>query len=465
MSLVPKHIKKLKPYIAGKSKDEFRRKYGNINPIKLASNENSLGCSPKSIERVQKYLEACNRYPDSSGYKLREKLAKKYDLSINNVIIGSGSEGIMSNIMRTFLHGNDKIISSRNSFIGFRVLADASGYESAWAPMNKYHYDLDAIARMIDSQTKIIYLANPDNPTGTFFNRDQFDKFMQKVPDRILIILDEAYYEYAKDSHDYPDSMLYRYDNIITLRTFSKAHGLAGFRVGYGFAHEELIKNLLKVKLPFEPSILAQEAAIAALDDEDFIQNSIRINTNQKMIYINFLNKIILITLIVKQILLQLYLMMKTNHTICEHLLKEGVIVRNLIGFGLPNCMRVTIGLEEENHIFKQAFLKVIKRLYNRRIMRNFKYLEFYVGNAKQAAHFYCSAFGFSGYAYSGPETGDKECVSYVLKQNNIFFVFTTALSSNHRISKWVEKHGDGVSDIAFSTDSVEQDFKFCEIL
>jgi len=364
LSLVPKHIKKLKPYIAGKSKDEFIRKYGNVNPIKLASNENSLGCSPKSIERVQKYLEACNRYPDSSGYKLREKLAKKYDLSINNVIIGSGSEGIMSNIMRTFLHGNDKIISSRNSFIGFRVLADASGYDSAWAPMNKYHYDLDAIARMIDSQTKIIYLANPDNPTGTFFNRDQFDKFMQKVPDRILIILDEAYYEYAKDSHDYPDSMLYRYDNIITLRTFSKAHGLAGFRVGYGFAHEELIKNLLKVKLPFEPSILAQEAAIAALDDEDFIENSIRINTNQKndlyqffkQNHINYIDsKTNFITIIFDD--------EKTNHTICEHLLKEGVIVRNLIGFGLPNCMRVTIGLEEENHIFKQAFLKVIKKV------------------------------------------------------------------------------------------------------
>jgi len=364
LSLVPKHIKKLKPYIAGKSKDEFRRKYGDINPIKLASNENSLGCSPKSIERVQEYLESCNRYPDSSGYKLREKLAKKHDLSINNVIIGSGSEGIMSNIMRTFLHGNDKIISSRNSFIGFRVLADASGYDSAWAPMNKYHYDLDAIARMIDSQTKIIYLANPDNPTGTFFNRVQFDKFMQKVSDRILIILDEAYYEYAKDSHDYPDSMLYRYDNIITLRSFSKAYGLAGFRVGYGFAHEELIKNLLKVKLPFEPSILAQEAAIAALDDEDFIENSIRINTNQKNdLYqffkqnnINYIDsKTNFITIIFDD--------EKTNYTVCEDLLKEGVIVRNLIGFGLPNCMRVTIGLEKENHIFKQAFLKVIKKV------------------------------------------------------------------------------------------------------
>ena len=364
MSLVPEHIKKLKPYIAGKSKDEFRRKYGNINPVKLASNENSLGCSPKSIERVQKYLETCNRYPDSSGYKLREKLAKIYDLSIDNVIIGSGSEGIMSNIMRTFLHGNDKIISSRNSFIGFRVLADASGYESAWAPMDKYHYDLDAIAEMIDSQTKIIYLANPDNPTGTFFNKIQFDKFMQKVPNRILIILDEAYYEYAMDSPDYPDSMLYRYDNIITLRTFSKAHGLAGFRVGYGFAHEELIKNLLKVKLPFEPSILAQEAAIAALDDQNFIHDSIKINTDQKHDlyqffkenHINYIDsKTNFITILFDD--------KDTNNAICEQLLAEGVIVRNLIGFGLPHCMRVTIGLEHENQVFKQAFLKVIKKV------------------------------------------------------------------------------------------------------
>ena len=158
--------------------------------------------------------------------------------------------------------------------------------------------------------------------------------------------------------------MLYRYDNIITLRTFSKAHGLAGFRVGYGFAHEELIKNLLKVKLPFEPSMLAQEAAIAALDDEDFIENSIKINTNQKndlykffkenhIIYIDSKTNFITIIFDDEDI----------NNIICEELLKEGVIVRNLIGFGLPNCMRVTIGLEKENHIFKQAFLKVIKKV------------------------------------------------------------------------------------------------------
>ena len=364
MSLVPKHIKKLKPYVAGKSKDEFRRKYGDINPIKLASNENPLGCSPKSIERVKKFLETCNRYPDSSGYKLRLKLADIYNLSVNNVIIGSGSEGIMSNIMRTFLHDDDKIISSSNSFIGFRVLADASGYESSWVPMDKYHYNLEAIAKMIDSQTKIIYLANPDNPTGTYFNKIQFDRFMKKVPDRVLIILDEAYYEYAMGTDDYPDSMLYRYDNIITLRTFSKAHGLAGYRVGYGFAHEELISNLLKVKLPFEPSILAQEAAIAAIDDRKFINTSISLNSTLKMDLYEFFkennikyieSKTNFVTIIFDN--------EEINHNVCEELLVKGVIVRSLDAFGLPYCMRITIGTNDENKKFKQAFLKVLKKV------------------------------------------------------------------------------------------------------
>ena len=174
MSLVPKHIKELKPYVAGKSKKEFKRKFGNKEPIKLASNENPLGCSPKSIDKLDNHINNCNRYPDSSGFELRKKLADIYDLDMNNVIIGSGSEGIMSNVMRTFLSRNDKIISSMNSFIGFRVLANASVYHTDLVPMKNYHYDLEGIANKIDDQTKIIYLANPDNPTGTYFTKNEF---------------------------------------------------------------------------------------------------------------------------------------------------------------------------------------------------------------------------------------------------------------------------------------------------
>ena len=364
MSLVPKHIKALKPYVAGKSKKEFKRKFGNINPTKLASNENSLGCSPKSIQRVQSYIDSCNRYPDSSGFELRTKLANRYDVELENVIIGSGSEGIMSNIMRTFLHGNDRIISSKNSFIGFRVLADASGYDTTWVPMKKYHYDLDAIADKIDKYTKIIYLANPDNPTGTYFKKKQFDLFMEKVPDRVLIILDEAYYEYTGDLNDYPNSMLYRYDNIITLRTFSKVYGLAGFRVGYGFAHDNLISNLMKVKLPFEPSILAQEAALAALDDEEFLSKSVQLNLDQKHAMYDFFETsgINFIRSATNFITIS-FPDENSNENFCNSLLKNGVIVRNLKAFGLSNCTRITIGTKIENEKFKQVFLKVIEKV------------------------------------------------------------------------------------------------------
>jgi histidinol-phosphate aminotransferase len=364
LSLVPKHIKALKPYVAGKSKREFKRKFKGINPIKLSSNENPLGSSPKSIQRVQSFINSCNRYPDSSGFKLREKLADRYNLNINNVIIGAGSEGIMSNIMRTFLHGSDKIISSMNSFIGFRVLADASGYETTWVPMRNYSYDLDAIADQINKKTKIIYLANPDNPTGTYFTKKEFDSFMKKVPNRVLIILDEAYYEYTEDLNDYPDSMLYRYDNIITLRTFSKAYGLAGFRVGYGFAHDDLISNLMKVKLPFEPSILAQEAALAALDDDEFLIKSIQLNFDQKYAMYDFFNSNgVNIIKSATNFITLFFADKNSNDNFCNSLLEHGVIVRNLKAFGLPNCTRVTIGTEEENEIFKQGFLKVIEKV------------------------------------------------------------------------------------------------------
>ena len=364
MSLVPKHIKELKPYVAGKSKKEFERKFRGIDSIKLSSNENPLGCSPKSIKRVQAHINTCNRYPDSSGFELRQKLSDRYNLNINNVIIGSGSEGIMSNIMRTFLCDNDNIISSMNSFIGFRVLADASGIKTDWVPMKDYHYDLDGITAQIDNRTKIIYLANPDNPTGTYFTKKEFDSFMKKVPDRVLIILDEAYYEYAQHLDDYPDSMIYRYDNIITLRTFSKVYGLAGFRVGYGFAHDDLISNLMKVKLPFEPSTPSQEAALAALDDDEFIKKSVNLNLEQKELMYDFLDKnSIKYIKSATNFITVVFDDKNNNDNFCSSLLENGVIVRNLVAFDLSNCTRITIGTKEENKIFKETFLKVIERI------------------------------------------------------------------------------------------------------
>ena len=221
MALVPKHINNLSPYIPGMTIDEVKRKFGLTNIVKLASNENPIGPSPKAIKYVVKNIDQSNRYPDSYAFKLRSKLAEIYNLHIDNVILGGGSEGIMSVILRTFLHDDDVIISAKNSFIGFRVLANASGIKTHWVPMKNYGYDLNGLASKINDKTKIIYLANPDNPTGTYFNKSIFNDFIKSVPDRVLVILDEAYFEYAAHIDDFPDSMTYRYDNVITLRTFS----------------------------------------------------------------------------------------------------------------------------------------------------------------------------------------------------------------------------------------------------
>src|SRR6202162_5672707 len=277
MPLVPPYIEALRPYEAGRSIEEVQRAYGLSRISKLASNENPLGASPLAIEAIQRSMGGLNLYPNS-GLDLRRVLAENYETKVENVIAGSGSEGIISNIIRAFLCDEDEVLTTEGAFIGFQVLAKSRGVAYRTVPYRDWHYDLTTLAREINERTKIIYLANPNNPTGTIFSKQEFDQFYRHVPERVLIILDEAYFEYAKDNPRYPDSMHYRYDNIITLRTFSKVYGLAGARIGYGFAHEELIRNLLKVKLPFEPSTPAQAAGIAALQDKEFLHRSLEVN-------------------------------------------------------------------------------------------------------------------------------------------------------------------------------------------
>ena len=359
MSLVPKHIQKLAPYKPGMHIETAKKQYGIENIIKLASNENPLGPSIKALEQVKNTLITNHRYPDSYALLLRGKLADKFSVNIENVILGSGSEGIMSTIMRTFLNEKDEIIGVKNSFIGFRVLANASGNTVKWADMNNYKYDLNNILYLLNDKTKIIYLANPDNPTGSYFTKKEFDDFMQQIPSRVLVIMDEAYFEYASSSINYPDSMQYRYDNVITLRTFSKSYGLAGLRVGYGFAHHNIINNLMKVKLPFEPSIPAQEAAMAAINDSEHLNNTIELNNRGKIHIIKTLNDLKIkfipsstnfITLIFKN----------KNKSIqfTDFMLRNGIIVRHLDSFGHPECVRVTIGTTIENN----QYLKILKK-------------------------------------------------------------------------------------------------------
>ncbi len=362
MALVPKYIQHLAPYKAGIPVEQLAREKGLTRIVKLASNENPLGPSPRVLEAVRKSLEQSHRYPDSSAFELRTALAKRYALQLGNVIVGAGSEGIMSTIMRTFLLENDELIAAENSFIGFRVLAHASGRKICWVPMQNYSYNLPAMADEINEHTKLIYLANPDNPTGSIFTANEFDTFMARVPERVLIILDEAYFEYAKHLPDYPDSMHYRYDNVITLRTFSKAYGLAGLRIGYGFAQHELIGNLLKVKLPFEPSRPAQVAALAALDDSAYLEQSLTTHNANLAQLLPIFDELGLQYIPTAANFVTLIFASADEATrFTNQLLDRGVILRHLVAFGWPNLVRVTIGSNDENEFFVQQIRAIQK--------------------------------------------------------------------------------------------------------
>src|SRR5579884_252442 len=351
MRLVPPYIENLRPYQAGRSAEEVRRQYGLTRVIKLASNENPLGPSPLALEAMRAAMDTLNLYPNG-GLELREVLAREYDLKVENVIAGSGSEGIMSNIIRTFLCDEDEVLTTEAAFIGFQVLARSRGVKYRTVPYRDWAYDLPALAAAINEHTKIIYLANPNNPTGTIFTKHQFDEFYQHVPERVLIILDEAYFEYAKDNPRYPDSMHYRYDNVITLRTFSKVYGLAGIRIGYGFAHEDLIANLLKVKLPFEPSTLAQAAGIGALADKEFLHRSLELNARGLKFLTSALEELGLAVVPSEANFVMTVLPGERDaQQVFEELLAQGVVVRPLKAFGLPNCLRISTGTDEDNQL------------------------------------------------------------------------------------------------------------------
>ena len=359
MALVPDYIAALRPYEAGRGIDEIRRLYKLDRVVKLASNENPLGSSPLAIEAMRRELAGLNRY-STGGLRLREALAARFGTKVENVIAGSGSEGILSNIIRTFLCDDDEVLTTESAFIGFKVLAQSRGIAYRAVPYRDYRYDLAAIAAAITDRTKIVYLANPNNPTGTIFTREEFDAFYRHVPERVLIILDEAYFEYAQHDPRYPDSMHYRYDNVITLRTFSKIYGLAGIRIGYGFAHEDLIGNLLKVKLPFEPSTLAEAAGIGALEDREFVEKSLALNARGIRFLSDSLRRLGFSAIPSSANFLLVPLASPdAADRMTARLLEKGIIIRPMRAFGLPHCVRISTGLDEENQMCMDAIASI----------------------------------------------------------------------------------------------------------
>ena len=360
--LIPRHIRELQPYVAGKTVHEVVREYDPVRISKLASNENRLGASPRALEAAVASFSSIMNYPDPTSGVLRERIAHRLGVKPENVIAASGSEGVMSLVMRAFFHDHEEALTAAATFIGFVVLVNARGVRLRQVPLTSdFRFDLPAIADAITPETKIIYLANPNNPTGTYFTRTEFEAFMARVPSHVLVLLDEAYVEYTSGVHDFPDSLHYRLDNVITLRTFSKAYGLAGLRVGYGVGQQDLIANLMKVKLPFEPSTPAQAAAVAALDDEDFLQRSLDIVREGKARLYDFLdrNGVRYVPSVANSVMV-LFDTEQEAISYTDSMLKQGVVLRRLPAFGFPNGVRITIGLPDEMRHFEESHVSIL---------------------------------------------------------------------------------------------------------
>jgi histidinol-phosphate aminotransferase len=359
--LVPLHIEALKAYQPGRPPEQLKKDLGIERFVSLASNENPMG-PPKCVQdAILKAMSEMNRYPEMDGRSLRHLLATRFSVKIDNVVIGSGSESIMANIIRTFLHGDDEVVTSEGTFIGFYVLVGSQGVRLRKVPLKNYHFDLDGIACAITDKTKLVYLCNPNNPTGTTFSRTEFERFMKKIPEHVLVILDEAYFEFCADEPDFPDSLVYRYDNVLTLRTFSKAYGMAGIRLGYGLGHEYLMGFVNKVKLPFEPNNLAQAAGVAALTDTEYLAQTLK-NTREGMQMITAQFDRLGLQYVpshANYVMVPFDTQEKVNN-LHEGLLRQGIAIRPLAAFGLPYCFRVTIGLQEENEMFIAALRKVL---------------------------------------------------------------------------------------------------------
>ncbi len=370
-SLVPSYIERLQVYQAGKPIEELAREKKLERISKLASNENPLGPSPMAIKEMTNILWDVHRYPDMHAYALKQALSQTYRLQNHNIILGNGSEGIMGYLCRAFLQAGDEVVTAEHTFIGFLILARSVGAHLIEVPRTpEYKYDVEAMAKKMNANTKIVYIANPDNPTGTYITREEFDFLMKHVPEHTIVILDEAYFEFARAQKDYPDSMDYRYDNVITLRTFSKAYGLSGIRIGYGFGHDYLIGNLHKVKLPFEPSLVAQRGALGALEDAFHLERTLKNNDHELKICRSYLeNKGFKPLQSVTNFLTFETPSEAAAQFIYEGLLDFGVIIRPLRANQMPTFLRISLGTREEMQHFQSAFDQVFP-LYQKRFLK-----------------------------------------------------------------------------------------------
>lgn len=363
MNILPRpNLEAIKTYKPGKPIEEVARELkleGKI--IKLASNENPLGVSPKALHAIQKYAHEVFLYPDDNGYYLKEKLAEKHNVTSENIIIGNGSVELIYFACLTFLNPYERLMRSNGSFLMPKIGAEVIGSPIQEIPLREYRHDLERMLASITAQTKIIYLDNPINPLGTCVWAQELERFIKEVPDYILIIIDEAYNDYITAA-EYPDSgkFLSEGKNVLILRTFSKIHGLAGLRIGYGVSKPEIINAMAKVRTPFNTNRLAQIAAIAALDDITHIKHSRRVNEAGKKYLYKELKK--LKVFFIPSFANFVFVNFATDSKeIFDGLQQRRVITRMIKEYGFPNALRISIGTPSENKKLIKALQEILK--------------------------------------------------------------------------------------------------------
>ncbi|HEY2118081.1 MAG TPA: histidinol-phosphate transaminase [Candidatus Acidoferrum sp.] len=359
--LIPDYIQGLPAYVPGKPVEEVEQDL-KIHAVKLASNENPLGPSPKAMEAARRALGDANWYPDGGSKRLREVLAARFGVHSEEIFVGLGSSEIIDLASRVLLRPGCEGITSEGSFALFSIAIRASGGKLILTTMKDFAFDLDAIARAVTPQTRIIYIANPNNPTGTVFGADEFATFLKRVPGDVLVVYDEAYREYAERS-DLPNpfELFKQYNNILTLHTFSKVYGLAGLRIGYGIGHPTLVAEMNKLRTPFNVTSVGQAAALAALDDGVHVERSAEMNRTERKRLYNELRRLGLSP--VPSETNFLFMQIGPNaKSFCDDLLHEGVIVRPLAWMGFPEAIRISVGSPAENTKLLSAVAHVLEQ-------------------------------------------------------------------------------------------------------
>jgi histidinol-phosphate aminotransferase len=357
-----KNLEGVKNYEPGKPLEEVEREYGIRDAVKMASNENALGPSPKAVRAVQKSLARVHRYPEGGCYYLRNKLSSALKVEPDRLVFGNGSDEILVFAVRAFVEAGEEVIIADPTFLIYEIATRVESGSVVKVPMKDFRYDLAAMQKKISSKTKLIFIANPDNPVGTYIREADLVRFLESVPKRVVVVLDEAYYEFAKIKKDYPDSLrlLKRFENLVVTRTFSKAYGLSGLRVGYGVANPQIIAALNKVREPFNVNLLAQSAAVAALDDKEHLKKTLKMVAEGRTYLARELKRLgfTVIETVTNFILFDLS---EDAKPVYERLLRRGVIVRPMAAWGLKTFMRVTIGRKNENERFIEALKQEIE--------------------------------------------------------------------------------------------------------